>query len=301
MDTWLPALLAIGAAALIAVGTVLRQRASMRSGAAAMWWTGAMVAICGFTLQATALGLGSILLVQPLVVLAVLFALPMEAYFDHRRSTRREWMWGGVLVGSVGLFLCAASPHDVARRPDHLLIVVTIGGLIALLVGLVFAAERADRHNRALYYGLVAGALFGISALLVKTVVDVSLNDPLALAMRPELYLFVLVAGGGVIAQQRSFVSGELQTSFPAMTVMEPAVSMVLGVSLLGESVEVGWWQTPVMIIALVGMVYAVVILARQSALRNEPWASDAGSADAVDARGSRNTVDSATQSPPPA
>ncbi|GAA2064955.1 DMT family transporter [Williamsia deligens] len=270
MHTWIPAVLAVGAAALIALGTVLRQRASCTTGGAMtpMWAVGAAVALTGFGLQAAALGLGSILLVQPIVVLAVLFALPMEAVADHRHPTRHEWAWGGVLVACVGVFLLLADPKEVDRRPDHLLIVGTVGAMIALVVALVVIAERADDHYRALCYGLVAGTLFGIGALLIKAVVYQVVHDPLFLWQRPEVYLFAVVAVGGIVAQQRSFVAGELQTSFPAMTVMEPAVSMALGVALLGESVRVGWWQNGVMVAALAVMVCAVVVLARISAVR---------------------------------
>ena len=63
MHTWVPALLAVLAALMIAAGTVLRQRASRVNGAITPgWWAGAAIALCGFGLQASALGLGSILL-----------------------------------------------------------------------------------------------------------------------------------------------------------------------------------------------------------------------------------------------
>ncbi|MGZ8176897.1 DMT family transporter [Williamsia sp. SKLECPSW1] len=292
MHTWIPAVLAIGAAALIALGTVLRQRASCAGGAiTVMWSIGAAVALLGFGLQAGALGLGSILLVQPIVVLAVLFALPMEAVLDHRRPTWTEWGWGGVLVVCVGLFLLLADPQEVERRPDHLLIAGTVLAAIALLVGLVVVAEKADDHHRALCYGLVAGTLFGIGALLIKAVVYQVLHDPLHLWSRPEAYLFAVVAVGGIVAQQRSFVAGELQTSFPAMTVMEPAVSMALGVTLLGESVRVGWWQNGLMVVALAVMVVAVVVLARISAIRGTGDATT--SAGPVTSSGIHSTVGS--------
>lgn len=271
MHTWLPALLAMFAAAFIAGGTVLRQRESCAGGGITVGWcVGAAVALCGFGLQAAALGLGSILLVQPLVVLAVLFALPLEAWLDHRHPSRVEWAWGGVLVACVAVFLLVADPHEVDRKADHVLIAGTIVALITLVAILIVAAERSSPHYQALLYGLVAGTLFGISALLVKAVIYQAIHDPVNMTTRPEVYLFVVVAVGGVVAQQRGFVAGDLQTSFPAMTVMEPAVSMALGVTLLGESVAVGWWQTAVMAIALLVMVRAVITLARMSAVRGD-------------------------------
>jgi drug/metabolite transporter (DMT)-like permease len=269
MHTIAPAMLAVVAACLIAIGTVLRQRASAVSGAITPgWWLGAGLAVTGFGVQATALGLGSILLVQPLLVLAVLFALPLEARFDHRRPTRTEWAWGGALTGCVALFLCLASPRSSESRPGQFVFVVTIVAVLLCLIGLVVAAESCTSHFRSLFYGLTAGAFFGISALLIKTVIGQSVDNLMRVGMHPEIYLLVVVVGAGIFAQQRGFGSGDLQTSFPAMTVMEPAVAMVLGIALLSERIYVTTWEAAVVGVALIVMVVAVIELARHSAIR---------------------------------
>jgi drug/metabolite transporter (DMT)-like permease len=263
------ALLAVAAACLIATGTVLRQRASATSGAITPgWWLGAGLAVCGFSLQAAALGLGSILLVQPLLVLAVLFALPLEAWFDHRRPTRTEWAWGGALTCCVAVFLCLASPRSSESRPGPMFFVLTVVAVLACLAGLVIAAESSNNHMRSLFYGLTAGALFGISALLIKAVITQANDDLPRIAFHLEIYLLVVVIVAGIFAQQRGFGSGDLQTSFPAMTVMEPAVAMALGMALLSERISVSVWEAGVVSIALVVMVVAVVELARHSAIR---------------------------------
>lgn len=269
VHSWVPALLAALAALLIAVGTVLRQRASRSSGAITRgWWAGAGIAIVGFALQAAALGLGSILLVQPLVVLAVLFALPLEAWADRRHPANREWAWGGVLVVCVATFLVIARPEPSTRRPEDLVIWTTIAAVIAVIVVCVVCAERSSPHYRALFYGLAAGTLFGASALLVKTVIAQAVHHPGHMFFRPEVYLFVVVATGAVLAQQRGFGAGDLQTSFPAMNVMEPAVAMVLGVVLLGENLKVSTTTALFLGLVLAVMIRAVIELAKDSAVR---------------------------------
>ncbi len=272
VHTWVPALFALAAALLIASGTVMRQRASHASGAIrAGWWLGAAVAVCGFASQAVALGLGSILLVQPLVVLAVLFALPMEAWADHRRPLRVEWLWGGVLVVCVTVFLSVARPEPSPRRPDNLLVGLTIGVvMIVLLFGCVLGAERCNSHYKALLYGVTAGALFGVSALLVKTVAYQLTHDFWRTFTEPGVYLFAVVSIGAVIAQQRAFGANELQTSFPALTVMELAVSMTLAVLLLGENLSVSAPTALFLGVVLAGMIRAVLELARLAAKRAE-------------------------------
>ncbi|GAC67881.1 hypothetical protein GS4_11_01500 [Gordonia soli NBRC 108243] len=269
MHSWVPALLAVAAALLIAAGTVLRQRASRASGAiTAGWWVGAAIALLGFTLQASALGLGSILLVQPLVVLAVLFALPLEAWADHRRPARIEWTWGGVLVACVATFLLVAHPEPSMRRPEPLVEWITFASIAVVPLVLVWLAERSSPHYRALFYGLTAGILFGVSALLVKGVIYQLTHAPFGMFLRPEIYLFVVVVIGAIVAQQKGFGAGDLQTSFPAMTVMEPAVAMVLGVILLGENLKVSVMTAVFLGVVLAVMVRAVIELAKLSAIR---------------------------------
>ena len=73
-----------------------------------------------------------------------------------------------------------------------------------------------------------------------------------------------------MLAQQRGFGAGDLQTSFPAMNVMEPAVAMALGVVLLGENLKVSVPTALFLGIVLAAMVRSVVELAKSSAVRGE-------------------------------
>ena len=107
------ALLALGAAFFIAIGDVIHQRSAhevtdepvshlglfTRLLRDRQWWLGSLVAAAGFALQAAALGLGSVLLVQALLVTSLLFALPINARLTHRRVTRWEWIWAALLAG----------------------------------------------------------------------------------------------------------------------------------------------------------------------------------------------------------
>jgi hypothetical protein len=99
------ALLALGAAFFIAIGDVIHQRSAhevtdepvshvdlfMRLLRDGQWWLGSIVSAVGFGLQAAALGFGSVLLVQALLVTSLLFALPINARLMHRRVSRWDW------------------------------------------------------------------------------------------------------------------------------------------------------------------------------------------------------------------
>ena len=117
-------LLALGAAFFIAIGDVIHQRSAhevtdesvshlglfTRLLRDRQWWMGSLVAAAGFALQAAALGLGSVLLVQALLVTSLLFALPINARLTHRRVTRWQWMWAALLAGAVAVIVTVGNP-----------------------------------------------------------------------------------------------------------------------------------------------------------------------------------------------
>lgn len=268
MHFWLPALLAIGAAVLMALGTVVRHRASsgVRT-AVGMWWLGALAAFGGFALQIVALGMGSLLLVQPLIVLSVLFALPFEKWINGLEPTPRQWLWGVLLAIGVGAFVTFADPEP-ARMGRHLWVLILVVALVlAVLLAMVLYAELARRAPKALLYGTVSGSLFGIAAVLVNAVGH-TLDHPLHALRQPPVYMFVVVAVAAVLCQQRAFTTGKLQSSFPAMTVAEPIVSMALGMALVGEKFNRHNWGTAVSLLGLALMVVGVLRLSRLTAAR---------------------------------
>jgi drug/metabolite transporter (DMT)-like permease len=146
-------LFALGAAFFIAIGDVIHQRSAhevtdepvshlelfkrlLRDG---QWWLGSLVAAVGFALQAVALGLGSVLLVQALLVTSLLFALPINARASHRRVTRWEWMWAALLAAAVVVIVTVGNPtagHSRASLDTWTAVVVVLGpALVACVLG----------------------------------------------------------------------------------------------------------------------------------------------------------------------
>jgi drug/metabolite transporter (DMT)-like permease len=274
------ALLAVGAAFFIAIGDVIHQRSAhevtdqrvshlelfkrlLRDG---QWWLGSLVAAVGFALQAAALGLGSVLLVQALLVTSLLFALPINARATHRRVTRWEWMWAALLAAAVAVIVTVGNPmagHSRASLETWTAVVLVLG---PALVACVLGANVLKGPASAVLLGVVSGALWGLFAVLTKGVVDRLDDGLLALLRTPELYVWALVAIAGTAYQQSSFRAGSLTASLPTMTVAEPVVGSVLGVVVLGETLRPGdaGWLT--LFVAVGVMVVATAALARGEA-----------------------------------
>src|ERR1700744_79740 len=115
--TGIAAALALAAALMIGVGDVVQQRSAQQVtdkpvGTLSLfrrllgdrrWWAGSLVAGAGFVLQAAALGLGSVVLVQALLVTSLLFAVVISAGMNHRRITRYQGLWAVLLAAAVAV------------------------------------------------------------------------------------------------------------------------------------------------------------------------------------------------------
>jgi drug/metabolite transporter (DMT)-like permease len=274
------ALLALGAALFIAIGDVMHQRTAhevteesvgnmrlfTRLLRDTQWWFGSLVAGVGFALQAAALGLGSVLLVQALLVTSLLFALPISARQAHRKVTRWEWTWAALLAASVAVIVTVGNPtagHSHASLKTWSAVVLVLGPALVLCV---LGARIWSGPVRAVLLALVSGALWGVFAVLTKGVVDRLDDGVWALLRTPELYCWALVAILGTAWQQSSFRAGSLTASLPTMTVAEPVVGSVLGIVVLGETLrpgDAGWLTLGV---AVAAMMISTAALARGEA-----------------------------------
>ncbi len=282
------ALLALGAAFFIAIGNVIHQRSAhdvtdepvsnlglfTRLLRDRQWWLGSLVAAVGFVLQASALGLGSVLLVQAVLVTSLLFALPINAWVTRRRVTAWQWLWAALLAVAVAVVVTVGNPTEGDSRASLQSWIVVCALLGPVLVLCVAGARIWSGSASAVLLALVSGALWGVFAVLTKGVVD-RFHDGLWATLRtPELYAWAVVAVAGTAWQQFSFRAGSLTASLPTMTVTEPVVASALGVLVLNETVRPGEDGWLILVAAVAAMVVATTALARgQAASTQRPAA----------------------------
>lgn len=275
-------LFALSSALTIAWGTVVRHRIAEEAPAEAdgklskapilqvisrpLWWSGTGTALLGYGLQVIALGFGALLVVQPVLVLSLMFTLPLSARYDGRRISFGEMAWAGILTVAVAILVILGKP--VAGEP-HPPLSKWIPALVIGSVGLIlldrFAYTQIRRH-RALLLGIVTGAVFGFVAVFSKAVVDIFVHTGwTGLVFNWETYALIFGASLGTAVQQSSFHAGALKNSLPAMSISEPIVAFSLGYAVLGEKFQVSGAGWLVMAVALVAMVVATIQLSRRS------------------------------------
>ena len=264
---------ALSSALVIAWGTVIRQRIAENARHGVMrtamrnpvWWIGTVSAVIAYGLQLIALGFGTLLIVQPILVLSLMFTLPLAAWYQNRRMSSEELFWCSLLTLSVGVILVFGRPTGGITSPplERWLPAFALG--FALMAAFGVAASRI-RSQRALLLGVVCGILYGYVALLSKAVVDTFTAAGLGELMKSwPLYALIFAAGAGTVLQQYSFHAGPLKHSLPAMKIIEPLIAFSLGYAVLHEQFQVrsvlGWL---VMALAVATMVIATIVLSQK-------------------------------------
>ncbi|OMC10939.1 hypothetical protein A5747_19425 [Mycobacterium sp. IS-836] len=273
--------LALGSALCIAIGDVLQQRAAhcVTDGAVGhielfanllrsrRWWWGTLLLAASVALQAAALGQGSVLLVQALLVLSLLFALPINARLYHRTVSGGEWIWAGLLTAAVIVIVVVGNPQagrSSAPLQTWAVVAVVLG---PLLVACVVAGRVWGGSVAAVLFALVSGSLWGVFAVLAKEVVARLGDRGWAVTQTPELYALLLAAVGGVVWSQAAFRAGPLTASMPTLQMSQPVVASVLGVVVLGETLNAAGAGLVALSVAALVTTAAIVKLARVEAV----------------------------------
>jgi drug/metabolite transporter (DMT)-like permease len=278
-------LLAFGAAIGYAAASVLQHREAeadqelhdggvrlvLRLAHRPLWLAGLGCDGLAYVCQALALGLGALLVVQPVITSGILFALPASAWWAGRRLLRGDYAWAAVLAVGLTVFLMLAGTSggkDDAGTTAWLWCAAIAG---PVLVVSFLAATRSSGTRRAVLFAFTCGALFGITAALTKASVVLVGDHGFGALAHWEPYALAVMGGLGFVLNQRAFQAGSLTASLPTLTVVEPLVAALVGITMLDESVSshhVGGWIA--IALATVAMIASTVQLSRSAARFDE-------------------------------
>jgi len=203
-----------------------------------MWLLGNALDGVGYLFQFLALRRGSLVLVEPLLVLSLVFALPVTAWLDHRRISRSDIGSTVVVTAGLALFLAVAHPglgHPRASAVGWLVLTVVIA---AACGAMVLGARGGSRRRTAVLLGAGSGTAFGYVAALTERTGHVLDRGVVHTLGTWEPYALLV---GGVVAlllTQSAFHAGALRLSLPTLTVAQPLVAVVIGVGLFGERLD---------------------------------------------------------------
>lgn len=232
-----------------------------------LWIAGALTGVAALILHALALRLGSLSVVQPIMISGVVLAVMVRAFLDLRLPSGPEMRAVTVTVGGLAVFLIAADPQP-GRAPTD-----TSVALIAVLVGAcvaaaIFAASlRLKRDGpRSMALGTVAGVLFGVTAVLLKLIATdfdagARIDSALSALSSWPLWALVVVGVSGVAVNQRAYQMASLSMSMPILNIVDVLTAMALGWIVFDETAALGPVTLVVQGAALAGMAWGLRLL----------------------------------------
>lgn len=239
-----------------------------------VWLLGLAAQVVGVALQAAALDRGRVSIIQPLLVTTVVWALPIGYVLTHQAIGRREVIGAAIIVVGLALFASfgdpAAGVNDAPGADWAAAVLVVVAASVALLL----FANRGSISMRAALLGTVAGILYGLSATLMKTVVeDVHAEGLGHVVAGFEFWVWAAAGIVGFLFQQLSLSTGRLVPSVATVSVANPIVSVMLGALVLQERLDKHPpWHAVVAVGALcVALLGAVVISSAQEQESEEP------------------------------
>lgn len=232
-----------------------------------LWLLGAALDGVGYLCQFLALRRGSLALVEPLLVLSLVFALPAAARLEHRRIAASEVRSAAVTVAGLALFMEVAHPalgHPTASLEAW----VVLSAVITALCGVMALGAHAGSPRRAaVLYSAGSGTAFGYVAAVTERTGHLLDSGVLhTLATWPP-YALVVGAVMALALTQSGFQAGVLRLSLPTLTITQPLVALGIGIGFFGERVNARGVAPVLEALGLAMMTFGVYCLARSPAI----------------------------------
>ena len=271
--------LALVAAFFFALGLVLQEKAASAQPASTVgagflvrlvqnpvWLLGAASQMLGFVAQAIALGIGRMVIVQPLLVATIVFSLPIARVVTKRQIRSVEWIGALIVAGGLAALLIVS---QTAEGTDDAAFGVwaAVGGVCIGIAILLFALARGRSPAvRAGLLGTAAGILFGFAAALTKATVARFDEGLWEVVWDWHLYAMVALSVGAIWLQQAALQTGALAAAVASS-------SIPLGIIIFDEQLHETAVGITVSAAALAATLFGLVLLARAKAAETPPGA----------------------------
>jgi len=219
-----------------------------------VWWAGLGCNVLGFVFHSSALHVGSISIVQALLCVQLMFALPFATARLRRPPLVRDWI--GAAAACLGIVVLVTARGAVPQTQDraHLMPVVAITAIVVM--ALLIAVARSSRSTmRTALVGTAAGVGFSLTAVLIVVMADRLVHQGWwSLVTHWQVYAFAASGLIEAVLAQDAFAGGSFPAALTAMTVADPVAAWLWG-AILFDAVP------PTTPVALAGLVGAGVLI----------------------------------------
>lgn len=208
-----------------------------------VWLAGFGLMLLSFAMQATALHLGSLSEVQPILTAELVFLVGILAAWFRYNVGWREWV--GVVAAAAGLsgFLVFANPSGGRQVPgadEWVPVIVACSAAIVVTVGL---AQRGPRWFRAAMFGTAAAVAYAVAAACTKEMTGYMAVNWASIFWHWQTYGVAGFGSMAVFLTQNAYHAGPIAASQSTIVLADPLASILIGVVLFGDDLRTrGAW-----------------------------------------------------------
>jgi drug/metabolite transporter (DMT)-like permease len=226
-----------------------------------IWLLGFFFMICSFLLQAFALHVGRLSVVQPILTMELLFLVFILGTYFGYRITAREWIGASAIALGLSGFLIFAAPGGGNRLPNLTEWIVVGGSAIFGIVVLVIATRWGPRWWKAAMFGSAAAISFAFTAALIKVVSDYAARDWVTMLAHWQTYGVMVFGLAGLFLTQNAYHAGPLAASQSTLVLVDPLISILIGIALYGDSLRTSGPWGPLEALSLLTMFVGAAFL----------------------------------------
>lgn len=230
------------------------------------WVAGTLMLGVAIVCQLSALAFAPLILVQPLGAISLVITTLLNARMSGHRPTRASIRSIVACVGGILVFVTIAAFVATEEPIVDSQLVFILGLLAAMLVVLGGLWMWLRKRGHPLFYIVASGVSYGFVATLAKVVikrVQTGSVDGVTLLCVAGLLAAV---GLGAYFVQTAYSVGPPDLVIAGLTVVDPMVAVLIGLTVLREAATAGWPA-----VAGFGAAGAIAIYGVISLTRNHP------------------------------
>jgi hypothetical protein len=264
-----------------------------------IWLLGFALMIVSFALQATALHLGRLSEVQPVLTTELVFLVMVLAAWFGFSVGRREYLGALAVTGGLAGFLFFAHPQYGTGSPALWQWILTGGACSVAIAVAAVLALRGPSWWRAAMFGTAAAISFAFTSACTKAVSDFAADDWASLYRHWQTYALAFFGALAVFAAQNAFHAGPIVASQSTLVLVDPLASILIGIALFGDNLRTSGPWGPLEALSLLVMFGGAFSLAHSPLVSGMKGSGDQYRELLSERSRSARLPDSACQPPP--
>ncbi len=225
---------------------------------------GFVLQVAAFLAQATALKNGPLIVVEPLLTSDLIFLLLLIRWQAGIVMKSREWISvAAIIVGLSGLFYVLHPQRGTLNYSlESWMILISVMGTLIITTAVIIR-QLKSQTARAILAGIAAASAYALNASLTKLVLNIFTQTGfLSIFTSWALYAFLVSGIVSIYLMINAYGSGPLAITQPIMEVFEPAIAVIIGVTIFSESFSTSKFALVVGMFCVMTLIAGIVSLA---------------------------------------